>query len=729
MDKKIIILISAVVIIIVGALFLGLSLFSKKGGPEWVSSQKLMNSGKIAQPGKILELVFDYDEDVTPDLTIKKIAIKNGFAPSDQSAGKDYTLKISDARGTAIKTVSFSVPDEHSDDPQKTVASDALSFVVTLPYLASADKLEVVTANGVTIISKSLQDVPAIDNKPNFKTINQNTLDNARPISLLQNTVSLVSTAFASGEDCLDPNGDDCLDIVFIGERYSDLDSLETEIISYKDALETLEPFKSRKSQIRYSHINIFNNSPAYCQFDPNVDFFPVCDEVAVVQAVNDASALYDKIVIVLDNSDGSLDDAGFGGMAQFDQPCCAKVINKKPNYEKPSHGPFLFVHELGGHLFGGLSDEYIGTQQPNGGNCYESAPPNPDWQDMVALRDYRQRCSKQDWWRSYEISIMDNYPDFNYFNAPSQEIIEAKLDEFAGSFSNSNAPTASITSPSSGANVSGTISVKTSLSDDLGIARANLYLNGTLYQTAYENPFSFSLDTTEFNNGSYTLEVKAFDIPGNTKSATVTVNISNSASGGNSLKVTVKEDASEGKNKIFLNAGTYSVTEDPVSNWDFSSATCVLQSGSQTGSFAADGRSGVTVISGETTTCTFNNIYNDKGSIKVIKKSIGGNETFSFDSNFGVSSLTTSAANNGTASQTIPGLDEGSNYYISETDMPDGWELSSADCDNGGIETDDGYGLEDIVIIAGQTTTCTFTNTYSACVDTGGDEGIPFSN
>ncbi len=723
MDKKIIILISAVVIVVAGALFLGLSLFSQKSGPEWVSSQKLINRGDIAQPGKILEIIFDYDKNANPDLAIRKLAIKNGFSPGVQDQRKDYTLNLYDAQNTLTETLPFSIPDEHSDDPGQTMTTGKVSFIVTLDWISSADKLEVINAGGATIISKKIQDISTIDNKPNFKTINQNTLDNSHPVSFLKNTLFPISTVFAAG--------DGYLDIVFIGEKYPNLNAFETEIVSYKNALETLEPFKSRKSQIRYSHINIFNNSPAYCQFDPSVDFFPTCDEVAVAQAVNDASVPYDKIVIILNNSDGIFDDAGFGGMAQFDQTCCAKVINKKPDYTNPSDGPFLFVHEVGGHLLGGLSDEYIGTSQPNGGNCYENTPPNSAWSDIVAKWDYRQRCSKPYWWRSYEVSIMDNFPGIHYFNAPSQEIIENKLDAFTGSFSNSIAPTASISSPSAGANVSGTVNVQTSLSDDLGIARANLYVNGTLYHTRYESPFSFPWDTTEYNNGSYTLEVKAYDVPGNTKSATVTVNVSNSDTGGKSFKVIVKKDTDEGKNKIFLNAGIYSVTEDPTNNWDFSSAVCILQNGSQTGSNAtnADGKTGVTVVSGETTKCTFNNAYNDKGSIKVIKKSIGGNDTFSFDSNFGVGSLTTTAANNGTASQAIPGLEEGSNYYISETDLPDGWKLSSANCDNSFSQTADKMGLEDIEVTAGETTTCTFTNTYNACVDNGdGGGGIPFS-
>jgi len=90
-------------------------------------------------------------------------------------------------------------------------------------------------------------------------------------------------------------------------------------------------------------------------------------------------------------------------------------------------------------------------------------------------------------------------------------------------------------------------------------------------------------------------------------------------------------------------------------------------------------------------------------GSIKVVKNAVGGNGTFTFTSNFGFASLTTIA---GTASQTFAGLAAGGAYNVSET-VPAGWTLAPPSCDSGTIGA--------IVVVAGATTTCTFTNTAAA--------------
>ena len=86
-------------------------------------------------------------------------------------------------------------------------------------------------------------------------------------------------------------------------------------------------------------------------------------------------------------------------------------------------------------------------------------------------------------------------------------------------------------------------------------------------------------------------------------------------------------------------------------------------------------------------------------GSIKVIKNTVGGDGTFNFTGNTGVTTITTSG---NTASQTVSLL-VGSNYNISETTQ-DGWTQTSAACDNGTPDA--------ITVLAGQTTTCTFVNT-----------------
>ena len=88
--------------------------------------------------------------------------------------------------------------------------------------------------------------------------------------------------------------------------------------------------------------------------------------------------------------------------------------------------------------------------------------------------------------------------------------------------------PTASIVSPASGATVYGTIGVDVEAGDDNGVERVELYGGSTLVQTLTAPPFSFSLDTTQFPNGSLTVRAIAYDALGLTGDADVALVLAN---------------------------------------------------------------------------------------------------------------------------------------------------------------------------------------------------------
>jgi len=93
--------------------------------------------------------------------------------------------------------------------------------------------------------------------------------------------------------------------------------------------------------------------------------------------------------------------------------------------------------------------------------------------------------------------------------------------------------PTVSLTAPSAGATVSGTVSVTATASDNVAVASVQFQLDGanlgSLDTTA---PYSVSWDTTTASNGSHTLRAIATDTSNNsTTSASVTVQVSNTAS------------------------------------------------------------------------------------------------------------------------------------------------------------------------------------------------------
>jgi hypothetical protein len=90
--------------------------------------------------------------------------------------------------------------------------------------------------------------------------------------------------------------------------------------------------------------------------------------------------------------------------------------------------------------------------------------------------------------------------------------------------------PTTSITAPTAGSTVSGTVSVTANASDNVGVTKVEFYLDGALRSTDTTSPYSWSWDTTQFANSSHSLVTKAYDAAGNVgTSSTVTVTVNNS--------------------------------------------------------------------------------------------------------------------------------------------------------------------------------------------------------
>ncbi|HEU4870475.1 MAG TPA: hypothetical protein VFT08_06470 [Pyrinomonadaceae bacterium] len=163
------------------------------------------------------------------------------------------------------------------------------------------------------------------------------------------------------------------------------------------------------------------------------------------------------------------------------------------------------------------------------------------------------------------------------------------------------------------------------------------------------------------------------------------------------------------GADNCLTPGNTFNVSETVPTGWDLA-PSCTLEGGGATGTPGATGVTGITVEAGKTTTCTFTNTK--RGSIKVVKNTVGGDGTFNFTSNFGLpASLTTSG---GTKEETVNDLVPGNGFDVSET-VPSGWDLSAPSCTlygGGATGTGNATGVTGITVQAGKTTTCTFTNT-----------------
>lgn len=95
-------------------------------------------------------------------------------------------------------------------------------------------------------------------------------------------------------------------------------------------------------------------------------------------------------------------------------------------------------------------------------------------------------------------------------------------------------APVVSIPSPASGAVLSGSITVTSQATDNVGVARVEFYVDGVLKSIDTASPYYFIWDTTAVANGSHTLTAKAYDAAGNVgQSSSISVTVSNPTSYG----------------------------------------------------------------------------------------------------------------------------------------------------------------------------------------------------
>jgi len=91
-------------------------------------------------------------------------------------------------------------------------------------------------------------------------------------------------------------------------------------------------------------------------------------------------------------------------------------------------------------------------------------------------------------------------------------------------------APTAAIISPADGANVSGTVSVVASASDNTGVSQLEFYIDGLLKSTLTSTPYVYSLETSALPLGSHAIMAKAYDAAGNSGQRSISVNVVSSS-------------------------------------------------------------------------------------------------------------------------------------------------------------------------------------------------------
>ncbi|HRP98493.1 MAG TPA: S8 family serine peptidase [Rhodocyclaceae bacterium] len=91
-------------------------------------------------------------------------------------------------------------------------------------------------------------------------------------------------------------------------------------------------------------------------------------------------------------------------------------------------------------------------------------------------------------------------------------------------------APTVAVTNPTGSSTVSGLVAVDVGASDNVGVARVDLHVNGTKLASALTAPYGFSWDSTTVSDGTAKLTAYAYDAAGNYSSHAVSVQVENTA-------------------------------------------------------------------------------------------------------------------------------------------------------------------------------------------------------
>lgn len=120
------------------------------------------------------------------------------------------------------------------------------------------------------------------------------------------------------------------------------------------------------------------------------------------------------------------------------------------------------------------------------------------------------------------------NYPGPDILCGAGRVNAYAAVLAALGSAQDTTPPTVSITSPNSGATVSGMITVAATASDNVGVTKVDFAVDGQIKATDTSSLYSFLWDTSTIPNGAHTVAATAFDAAGNVGTHQITVSVSN---------------------------------------------------------------------------------------------------------------------------------------------------------------------------------------------------------
>lgn len=165
-----------------------------------------------------------------------------------------------------------------------------------------------------------------------------------------------------------------------------------------------------------------------------------------------------------------------------------------------------------------------------------------------------------------------DSY--FGYGRVNAAAAVEAAMARTVKA--DTQAPAVAITSPSASDTVAALVAVDISASDNVGVVRADLKVNGTVVATDTAAPFAFSWDSAGVANGMASLIVVAYDAAGNAGvSPALSVNVANAVK---TATQTWKRCATEGHSCYF--SGTREVRYGANNSFALKTATGAIWCG-----------------------------------------------------------------------------------------------------------------------------------------------------
>lgn len=384
----------------------------------WKTYSDLYQAKQIKHFTDILELSINYDDKLTPPLSVEKIIKKNGYIPTTSLEDKDYSLEIIDKNKNILYKLPFSVQKEipageplpgQEHNNAVPVLFHSVKFIIVVPWIDKATEIKITDSAGAVILVNTLKNIESVNNQPSFHSLDSNEKIQTNKNNLLNYFYLVTQTSFAQTQTKK-------LDIVFIGDKYADLSIFHSDVNRLSANLLTFEPYKSRSSNVQFSYVD--NTTDLGCAFQNNdpATRLILCDTSKATQIVNNAVVPWDKIFIIVNTPvyGGSGGDIGVG------------FNGAGGDYY--SYAPNLFVHEFA-HSFAILADEYVNNYNfSDQTNCYSGIPPNPNWQGVVDASSYFIGCDMSTWYRSSETSIMKDI-GISYFNPISQKYINEKID------------------------------------------------------------------------------------------------------------------------------------------------------------------------------------------------------------------------------------------------------------------------------------------------------------